>query len=94
MLSYFIINLIIVAIITAIVYGIRYTLWKEKVPQNIEKYRWVIAIVCALIFLIISLAIQRSNNQPNQSGGNVIYAILAFTIANALKNPEKPKSNG
>ena len=87
------VGIIIVCVITAIVYGIRYALWKEVVPENISKYRWAIAVVCSLIFLIIGTAIQYSNKEPSQPGDNMIYAILAFTIANALKNQEKPKAN-
>lgn len=87
------VNIINVAVITAIVYGIRYALWKDEVPENIAKNRWAIAIVCAIVFLFIGAAIQSSNNQPTQPGGNIIYAILAFTVAGALKNPDKPKSN-
>lgn len=88
------VDFIIVIIITLIVYGIRYALWKEEVPQNITKYRWAIAIVCTIIFLFIGVAIQYSNNPTSsQSGGEIVYAILLFTIANILKNPEKPKQN-
>ena len=64
-----------------------------EVPENIAKNRWAIAIVCAIIFLFIGVAIQHSSNQPTQAGGHVIYAILAFTVAGALKNPDKPKAN-
>lgn len=87
------VNFIIVIVISAIVYGIRYALWKDVVPENIAKNRWAIAIVCAIIFLFIGVAIQHSSNQPAQPGGHVIYAILAFTVAGALKNPDKPKAN-
>lgn len=87
------VNIIIIAVITAIVNGIRYALWKDEVPENIAKNRWAIAIVCTIILLFIGVAIQHGYYESTQPGGYVIYAILPYIVAEALKNPDKPKSN-
>lgn len=90
----FITNLIITAIITAIVFGIRYSLWKENVPPNIQKMRWVIAIAVTIVIMMISVAIQTSSkSNSTQSGASIIYLILAFTIANVLDDKKKNDTN-
>ncbi|MCK9426912.1 MAG: hypothetical protein M0Q21_12815 [Ignavibacteriaceae bacterium] len=90
----FIANLIIVVIVTAIVYGIRYSLWKETVPANIQKMRWVIAIAVTFIIMLISIAIQSSSKTySSQPGGHMIYLLLMFTIANVLDDKKKNDTN-
>lgn len=76
------ITFIIITIATILVYVIRYTLWKDKIPENIARERWSIAVLYASIFFWITAAIQPGWHV-------VLYAILGFTVANTLKNPEK-----
>jgi len=84
----FIENLIIAVTVTAVVYGIRYSLWEKNVPANIQKMRWVIAIAITLIVMIISIAIQSSSKAFSSQTG-AIYFLLMYTIANALDDKKK-----
>jgi multisubunit Na+/H+ antiporter MnhB subunit len=81
-------NLIIAVTVTAVVYGIRYSLWEKNVPANIQKMRWVIAIAITLIVMIISIAIQSSSKAFSSQTG-AIYFLLMYTIANALDDKKK-----
>lgn len=86
-------NLIIILLLSALVYGIRFMLWKEEVPSNIEKSRWVIGFVITIVALIIGVAIDTSDGSQLKPGSHVIYLFLLFSITGALKNPKHEKNN-
>lgn len=83
-------NLIIVGVVISVVYAIRYSLWKEEIPTNITKYRWLIAIAITFVIMFITVAIQdNAGINSTKPGGDLIYLLLLYTISNALKNGKK-----
>src|SRR5690606_19195074 len=72
-------TLIIPAICAGIVFGIKELFWKEKVPNIVEKLRWLIAIVVAITINIIG-ALLNANMQitPFIAAGLLVLIIMAF----------------
>jgi RNA polymerase subunit RPABC4/transcription elongation factor Spt4 len=75
-------NLIIALVVSGAVIGVRYLLWKdENVPENISKFRWLIAFGV----VILAIMIEVGANLASPKAQLVNFAIL-FTVAQILKN--------
>jgi len=59
-------------------------IWKEKVPENIVKMRWFIAVICGVITIFIEKYIFDE--------GTVVYQVcIIMFIAHVLNNQEDKK---
>lgn len=83
MLNSFITSLILVAIVTGVSLGIRYLLWKEnEVPENISKFRWLIAFGVTAIAIMIEVTAKLEVH----SAAKLLNAIILISVAQTLKN--------
>lgn len=82
MLTTFITNLIIVAAVTGVLFGIRYLLWKDNVPENISKFRWLIAFGVVIIVIMIEVGV----NLEVRGTAQILNAIILISVAQMLKN--------
>jgi hypothetical protein len=73
---------VIGAVVGAIVYGIRYTIWKNRVPTAIEALRWPLAIVIGIALIVAEQSIRTTLQ------GTVINGLIVYLIAQALRNEE------
>jgi|TARA_B100000315_G_C14207526_1_gene420531 hypothetical protein len=70
----FIPALIIGGVISGIIWGMRYMIWKDNVPDSVSSLRWVIAIGIGvlLIFLELNAGFEMKSQSVN---GFIIYVI-------------------
>lgn len=68
-------------ILSAIIYGIRYSIWKEQVPNIISKTRWIIAFAT-----VVGLALLEDYVGIDSNKYMLINVGILFIIGKALKN--------
>ena len=73
-------SLIIGGVISGIIIGIRFLIWKEEIPETISKLRWVIAIGFGLTLIFVEI------NLGFAPGSQVINAFIIYMIAQVLDN--------
>ena len=73
-------SLIIGGVISGIIIGIRFLIWKEEIPETISKLRWVIAIAIGIIIIFIEI------NVGFTPKSQIINAFIIYLIAQVLDN--------
>tara|TARA_Y100000996_G_C22398523_1_gene592152 strand:- start:486 stop:809 length:324 start_codon:yes stop_codon:yes gene_type:complete len=86
--GYFLSWLIIVLIIYAVLFGVKFLIWKNNPPPIIHKLRWVIAIAIGILMLWLK---QSSGiGDPSDRTGMMIIGFVVYTIGTlVLKDEEK-----
>ncbi len=87
----FIVGAIIGGTVAGLVFGIKKLIWKDKVPQTIQKLRWFIAIIIGIFVAYIEIIC--GITEKNKNVANLIVVAVVVIIAEALKGQSKQKSS-
>ena len=71
---------IIGLVISAGIWGLRFMIWKEEVPEIISKFRWVIAIAIGITLIAVELS---AGLEPESQ---IVNGFIVYVIAGALDN--------
>jgi len=74
----FIPALIIGGVISGIIWGMRYMIWKDNVPDSVSSLRWVIAIGIGVLLIFLEL------NAGFEMKSQSINGFIIYVIAQAL----------
>ncbi len=75
----FIPALIIGGVISGIILGMRYMIWKDNVPDSVSNLRWVIAIGIGVLLIFLEL------NAGFEIKSQSINGFIIYVIAQALE---------